>query len=122
MSRIGRQPVAIPDGVQVKVADSEVVVEGPKGRLSQRLRPEVQIEVNDGQLVVNRTSDVKRQKSFRGPSCSLVGNMVEWVTKGFQKNLELKGMGYREQKQGNNMVLAVGYSQPVEIVPPEGID
>lgn len=122
MSRIGRRPVPIPAGVSVQVSDDRVVVEGPKGRLEQALLPEVRIEVEDGQVVVTRTGDLKRHRAIHGLTRSLVANMVEGVTKGFEKSLELKGVGYRAQKQGNKLVLAVGYSRPVEMEPPAGIE
>lgn len=122
MSRIGRMPVAIPAGVQVEVKDSEVIVQGPKGRLTHPLRPEIQVEVQDGRVVVKRASDEKFHRALHGLTRSLVANMIEGVTKGFEKNLELKGVGYRAQKQGQKLVLFVGYSRPVEMVPPEGIE
>lgn len=122
MSRIGKQPVPIPAGVEVNVGDSEVVVKGPKGQLSQPLLPGIRINVDNGHVVVERTSDEKRHRAMHGLARSLVANMVEGVTKGYQKNLELKGVGYRAQMQGKNLVLSVGYSHPVEIAPPEGIE
>lgn len=122
MSRIGRRPVPIPAGVSVQVSDDRVVVEGPKGRLEQALLPEVRVEVENGHVVVTRTGDLKRHRAIHGLTRSLVANMVQGVTNGFQKNLELKGVGYRAQKQGNKLVLAVGYSKPVEMEPPAGIE
>jgi len=122
VSRIGKQPVPIPAGVEVNVGDSEVVVKGPKGQLSQPLLPGIRINVDNGHVVVERTSDEKRHRAMHGLARSLVANMVEGVTKGYQKNLELKGVGYRAQMQGKNLVLSVGYSHPVEIAPPEGIE
>lgn len=122
MSRIGKKPVPIPAGVEVNVGDSEVVVKGPKGQLSQPLLPGIRINVDNGHVVVERTSDEKRHRAMHGLARSLVANMVEGVTKGYQKNLELKGVGYRAQMQGKNLVLSVGYSHPVEIAPPEGIE
>src|SRR5690625_3281957 len=105
MSRIGKQPVPIPAGVEVNVVDSEVVVKGPKGQLAQRVLPEVSIDVDNGRLVVNRLSDQKRHRAAHGLVRSLVANMVEGVTKGFSKALELKGVGYRAQMQGKKLVL-----------------
>lgn len=122
MSRIGRRPVPIPQGVSVQVVDSQVVVEGPKGRLTQPLLPEVRVEVEDGQAVVTRVGDEKRHRALHGLTRSLLANMVQGVTQGFKKSLELKGVGYRAQKQGNKLVLAVGYSRPVELTPPPGIE
>jgi len=108
--------------VSVQVSDDRVVVEGPKGRLEQALLPEVRVEVENGHVVVTRTGDLKRHRAIHGLTRSLVANMVQGVTNGFQKNLELKGVGYRAQKQGNKLVLAVGYSKPVEMEPPAGIE
>lgn len=122
MSRIGKQPVPIPAGVEVSVAGTEVVVKGPKGQLSQPLLPGVRIDVDNGHVVVQRESEAKQHRAMHGLARSLVANMVEGVTKGYQKNLELKGVGYRAQMQGKNLVLSVGYSHPVEIAPPEGIE
>lgn len=122
MSRIGRRPVPLPAGVTVQVSRDRVVVEGPKGRLEQALLPEVRVEVENGHVVVTRTGDLKRHRAIHGLTRSLVANMVQGVTNGFQKNLELKGVGYRAQKQGNKLVLAVGYSKPVEMEPPAGIE
>lgn len=122
MSRIGRQPVAVPGEVEIAIEGSKVAVKGPKGQLERELHPDMQLELQDGELIVQRPSESKEHRSLHGLTRSLVANMVEGVTKGFQRNLELKGVGYRAQKQGNKLVLAVGYSHPVEMVAPEGIE
>ncbi|GGK21201.1 50S ribosomal protein L6 [Caldalkalibacillus thermarum] len=122
MSRIGIKPVQIPDGVEVKVNGNEVTVKGPKGELSRQFHPDMQISVEDNQVVVERPSDDKLHKSLHGTTRSLIANMVEGVTKGYEKSLELVGVGYRAQKSGNKLVLNVGYSHPVEIVPEKGIE
>ncbi|EGL82000.1 ribosomal protein L6 [Caldalkalibacillus thermarum TA2.A1] len=122
MSRIGIKPVQIPDGVEVKVNGNEVTVKGPKGELSRQFHPDMQISVKDNQVVVERPSDDKLHKSLHGTTRSLIANMVEGVTKGYEKSLELVGVGYRAQKSGNKLVLNVGYSHPVEIVPEKGIE
>ena len=123
MSRIGRLPVAIPAGVEVKVADGNVVtVKGPKGTLERALPVEMEIKVEDGHVVVTRPNDLKKMKSLHGLTRTLVANMVTGVTKGYEKVLEINGVGYRAQKQGKTLVLSLGYSHPVEMVDPEGVE
>lgn len=122
MSRIGRQPVPVPSGVQVTIEGSRVSVKGPKGQLEQEFHPDIRVELENGHIRVSRPSDDKEHRALHGLTRSLVANMVEGVTNGFQRNLELKGVGYRAQKQGNKLVLSVGYSHPVEIHPPEGVE
>ena len=122
MSRIGRKPIEIPQGVEVEVAGNVVRVKGPKGELSQAVHPEMQVAVADGRITVVRPSDEKRHRSLHGLTRTLVANMVDGVTKGFSKNLEIEGVGYRATKSGHKLVLAVGYSHPVEIEPGEGIE
>lgn len=121
MSRIGRMPVTVPAGVEVKVEDGIVTVKGPKGELTQHINKDMQIGMEDGVLTVSRPSDDKVHKSMHGLTRKLIANMVEGVTNGFTKNLEIVGVGYRAAKEGNKLVLNVGYSHPVEIVDPEGI-
>lgn len=122
MSRIGKMPVEIPKGVTVTLGDGNVVtVKGPKGELTQKIHPDIQVAVNDGQVDVTRPGDSKRHRSLHGLSRSLIANMVEGVTGGFQKKLEINGTGYRAQKRGKTLVLTVGYSHPVEIAEGEGI-
>lgn len=122
MSRIGRMPVIIPAGVKVKIQGREITVEGSKGKLTREFHPDIKIAQEDGKLVVTRSSDSRLQRSLHGLTRSLLNNMVEGVTKGFEKNLELSGVGYRAQKAGNKLTLQIGYSHPVEVDPPKGID
>ncbi|MGI6559297.1 MAG: 50S ribosomal protein L6 [Limnochordia bacterium] len=122
MSRIGRMPVVIPPGVEVELSGRTLTVKGPKGQLSRELHPEMKLEVVDGNIIVSRPTDNKRHKSLHGLTRSLVANMVEGVVKGYEKNLVISGVGYRAAKQGTKLVLTVGYSHPVEIEPPAGID
>ena len=123
MSRIGRQPVEIPAGVEVKVADGNVItVKGPKGTLERTLVPEMKVEVNGAEVVVTRPNDLKKMKSLHGLTRTLVNNMIVGVTSGYEKKLEINGVGYRAAKQGNKLVLSLGYSHPVEMEDPEGIE
>lgn len=123
MSRIGKLPVELPGGVTVKVNDDNIVaVKGPKGELSQKIHRDIQVVVEDAAIQVVRPTDSKPHRSLHGLSRSLINNMVEGVTKGFQKNLELNGVGYRAQKQGTKLVLTVGYSHPVEILEEGGVE
>jgi large subunit ribosomal protein L6 len=122
MSRIGRLPIAIPAGVTVDVKEGNVVtVKGPKGTLERALPTEMEIKVEDGQVVVSRPNDLKKMKSLHGLTRSLIHNMVVGVSEGYTKVLEVNGVGYRANKQGNKLNLALGYSHPVEMVDPEGI-
>jgi len=122
MSRIGKLPVAISSGVTITVDESNnVTVKGPKGELTTQINKDMLIEQENGVLTVKRPSDDKRHRALHGLSRSLINNMVLGVTKGFEKNLDIVGVGYRAQKQGNKLVLNVGYSHPVEIPEPNGI-
>ncbi|GAC1535657.1 MAG: 50S ribosomal protein L6 [Candidatus Velthaea sp.] len=121
MSRIGKLPVAVPSGVNIDIADSHVKVKGPKGELSQHILEHVTLKLSDGQLVVERKSDDKPGRSAHGLTRTLISNMVEGVTKGFRKSLELQGVGYRVAKAGTNLNLSLGYSHPVTYAAPEGI-
>ena len=122
MSRIGKLPVAIPAGVDVKLDDDNVItVKGPKGTLTRKLVDDLTIAVEESQIVVTRPSDLKRYKSLHGLTRTLIANMVEGVTKGFTKKLEINGVGYRAAKSGNKLTLTLGYSHPVEMIDPEGI-
>lgn len=122
MSRIGKQPIPLPQGVDVKIDGNTVTVKGPKGQLVRQLHQDMAIKVEDGNIVVERPSDNKIHKSLHGLTRTLVNNMVVGVTNGFERTLELVGVGYRASKQGNKLVLAVGYSHPVEMTPPEGLE
>lgn len=123
MSRIGKLPITIPSGVEVKVGDGNLVtVKGPKGTLERQLSAEINVAVEDNQVVVTRPSDLKKHKALHGLTRTLVANMVEGVTNGFSKVLEINGVGYRAQKQGKKLILSLGYSHPVEMEDPEGIE
>lgn len=121
MSRIGKLPVVVPAGVEVTTDDHIIRVKGPKGELSQEIHPEIIIKVENGAVVVDRPSDQGFHRSLHGLTRSLIANMVEGVTKGFEKILEVRGVGYRAQMQGDNLVLQVGYSHQVEVTPKPGI-
>ncbi len=122
MSRIGKLPVTILDGVTITVGgDNTVTVKGPKGQLSEQISKEMIIEQESGVLTVKRPTDDKRHRALHGLSRTLINNMVVGVTKGYTKNLDIVGVGYRAQKQGNKLVLNVGYSHPVEFIEPAGI-
>jgi large subunit ribosomal protein L6 len=121
MSRIGRQPIVIPSAVKVKIEGDRVTVSGPKGELSRQFHRDIDIRLDDGQLLVSRPSDRPEHRSLHGLTRSLLANMVTGVSEGFSKMLELHGVGYRAQMQGQKLVLQVGYSQPVEITPPPEI-
>ena len=122
MSRIGRMPVAVPANVRVGVSGQEVTVEGSKGKLVRTFHSDIAIKQEEGKLIVTRAGDNRLQRSLHGLSRSLLANMVVGVSKGFEKSLELIGVGYRAQKAGNKLVLQIGYSHPVEFDPPEGIE
>jgi len=122
MSRVGKMPIAVPQGVEVRIDGTRVTVKGPKGELSRDLNPEMRIEQKDGQVIVSRPTDQPRHRAMHGLTRSLVANMVAGVTEGFSKTLELQGVGYRAQMQGRDLVLAIGYSHPVNVPPPPGIE
>ena len=123
MSRIGRMPIAIPAGVTVDIAENnKVTVKGPKGTLERVLAPEMTIEKDGDTIVVKRPNDLKRMKSLHGLTRTLINNMVIGVTEGYKKTLEINGVGYRGQKQGKVLNLSLGYSHPVEMEDPEGIE
>ena len=121
MSRIGRAPVVIPAGVTVNIKKNSVEVKGPKGELSRDFPPEIEIKEEDGQLVVSRHSEHRIHRAKHGLVRALLNNMVVGVSNGFKKDLYIEGVGYRANLQGKNLVLSVGYSHPVEFVPPDGV-
>ena len=121
MSRIGNQPIQIPDGVNVNISGSEVTVKGPKGELSGAFSKDINITESDGNVLVTRPSDEAEHKAFHGLTRSLLANMVEGVNKGFEKDLELVGVGYRVQQTGKGITLNVMLSHTVVIQPPEGV-
>ncbi len=121
MSRIGQLPIPLPQEVAVDIKGSEVTVRGPKGELHRVFHPDISISLKEGNLIVSRPDDERFHRSLHGLSRSLLANMVEGVTKGFEKGLELVGVGYRVHKAGDKLVLQVGYTHPVEISPLSGI-
>jgi large subunit ribosomal protein L6 len=121
MSRIGLLPIATPQGTEVKIDGSEVVVKGSKGELRRRFHPSISIALKNGDLIVTRPSDSKIHRSLHGLTRSLLANMVTGVSEGFEKVLEINGVGYRAQQSGNKLLLQVGYSNTVEFSPPPGI-
>ncbi len=122
MSRIGKMPIEIPRGVEVRIEGTKVTVKGPKGELSRDIDPDMRLELRDGQLLVSRPSDQPRHRAMHGLTRSLLANMVAGVSEGFSKTLEMQGVGYRAQMQGRDLVLAVGYSHTVQVSPPPGIE
>ena len=123
MSRIGRHPVEVPAGVEVKIAENNVVtVKGPKGALERTLPSEMDIKLEGAEVIVTRPNDLKKMKSLHGLTRTLIQNMVIGVSQGYEKTLEVNGVGYRAQKQGKKLVLSLGYSHPVEMEDPDGIE
>jgi large subunit ribosomal protein L6 len=122
MSRIGKQPIAVPGGVEVTIEPELVRVKGPKGELSERVNRDIDVKQENGEILVARPTDRGDHRALHGLTRSLIANMVEGVTNGFEKRLEIQGVGYRAQLQGSKLVLALGYSHPVEMEAPEGID
>src|SRR5690625_3951441 len=122
MSRIGLRPIEIPEGVEVKLENNTVHVKGPKGELTKTLAENMKINIDEKEITVERNDDSKENRSLHGTTRSLIFNMIEGVSKGFQKELEIIGVGYRAQKQGNKLVVNAGYSHPVEIEQEENIE
>ncbi len=122
MSRIGRMPVVIPDGVNVDLEGNHLRVKGPKGELEQSFRPEMLISINEGQVIVDRPSDEPQMRALHGLTRALISNMVVGVSEGFEKILQVEGVGYRPEMSGKDLVLQVGYSHPVQVPPPDGIE
>ena len=122
MSRIGLKPITVPAGVEVTIAEgNHVTVKGPKGTLERTLPSEMTIKLEDGHVVVTRPNDLKKMKALHGLTRTLIHNMVIGVSEGYTKTLEVNGVGYRAAKQGNKLVLSLGYSHPVEMIDPEGL-
>jgi large subunit ribosomal protein L6 len=121
MSRIGKRPIDIPDGVKVSVSDRHVVVEGPKGKLTRTHNPGVSVVVEGTQVLVNRPNDSRQSRSLHGLTRTLISNMVEGVNKGYEAKLEINGVGYRAEVQGNTLTISVGLSGPVAHALPEGV-
>lgn len=123
MSRIGKLPIKIPEGVEIKVEDHHVRVKGSKGELMVAVKPEVNVEVHHGEIVLSRANNLRQTVAYHGLFRSLIANMITGVTKGFQKELEMSGVGYKAKVQGSNkLVLSVGYSRPVEYLIPAGTE
>jgi len=123
MSRIGKLPIVVPGGVTVTIEEgNQLTVKGPKGTLSRKLSPDMNIAQEDGRLVITRPNDLKRFKAMHGLTRTLINNMVVGVTEGYTKRLEIVGTGYRASKSGNKLTLNLGYSHPVEMIDPEGVE
>ncbi|MFC0525727.1 50S ribosomal protein L6 [Pontibacillus salicampi] len=122
MSRVGLKLLQIPEGVEITIDGNEVSVKGPKGELTRTIHPDMNVKIEDNVLSVERPSDNKEHRSLHGTTRSLIGNMVEGVSKGYEKSLEIQGVGYRAVKQGDKIVVNAGYSHPVEIEKREGIE
>ena len=121
MSRIGKQPVEVPKGVEVTLQGNTVRVKGPKGDLSMNVHPEIEVRMEDGAVIVDRPSDVPKHRSLHGLTRALIGNMVSGVSEGYQKGLEIVGVGYKAEKSGQGIKIVVGYSHPVQYDAPAGI-
>jgi large subunit ribosomal protein L6 len=122
MSRIGKQPIPVPSGVTVAIEPERVTVNGPKGELFEHISPDIKVEQVDDQIVVTRPTDRGEHRALHGLTRTLVANMVKGVTDGFEKRLEIQGVGYRAQLRGRDLELALGYSHPVSVKAPEGIE
>ncbi|MFC1954163.1 50S ribosomal protein L6 [Chloroflexota bacterium] len=121
MSRVGRMPIAVPEGVTVSIEGDKVAVSGPKGELQGSFHPDMSIALDNSTLTVSRPSDGRLHRSIHGLTRSLLANMVEGVAKGFEKTLEIVGVGYRAEKQGDKLVIRIGFSHPVEVLPLAGV-
>ncbi len=121
MSRVGKAPITVPPGVTVKIDKNEVTVKGPKGELKRTFNSQISVTLENGVISVTRPSDEREHRSLHGLTRTLIANMVEGVTKGFEKGLEISGVGYRAEKAGNNLMIRVGFTKPVEVVPMPGV-
>lgn len=121
MSRIGRLPITIPAGVKVDIKEHEITVQGPKGKLTRNFHPDIDVKFEDGKVIVSRPDDEREHRALHGLTRALLANMVTGVSTGFERNLEMSGVGYRVEKQGNNLVLRAGFSHTVEVVPKYGV-
>lgn len=122
MSRIGKKPIIIPEGVTVQIREQNVVVKGPKGELSREIRPEIKVEVKDNQILVSPKIETKKTKAFWGLTRMLLANMVEGVNKGFEKKLEIKGVGFKASLEDDHLVLRLGFSHPVKVKRPDDVN
>ncbi|KPL04876.1 MAG: 50S ribosomal protein L6 [candidate division Zixibacteria bacterium SM1_73] len=121
MSRVGKKPISIPSGVKVKIEQNEIRVSGPKGELKKEIHPSLKIQMNENEIVVSRSSDSKFRRSLHGLARALIANMVEGVTNGYRKALEIQGIGYKAELKGEKLNLSLGFSHPILFAPPEGI-
>jgi len=121
MSRIGKKPILIPEGVEVKIDDQKVTIRGPKGELFQEIRPEIKVEVRENKIFVTPQIEAKKTKAFWGLTRALIANMIKGVSEGYEKKLEIEGLGFRANLEGDNLILQVGFTQPVKIKTPQGI-
>lgn len=121
MSRVGNLPVSIPDGVKIEIKGDAIAVTGPKGTLTESLRPELEVKIEDNEVIITRPNEQKQTKAYHGLLRALIANMVEGVTKGYEKILDIEGVGYRASMKGKDLDLSVGHSHPVVMTPPEGI-
>jgi large subunit ribosomal protein L6 len=121
MSRIGRMPIVVPPGVAVNIVENEITVKGPKGELKRRFNADMAVAMQEGKLIVSRPSEAKTHRALHGLTRSLLDNMVQGVTKGYEKSLDIVGVGYRAEKDGNNLVLRVGFTHQVVVQPKPGI-
>lgn len=122
MSRIGRKAISLPKGAEVSLKGDDIIVKGPKGQLSAKLMPGISVDVDAGTVKVSRANDEQQTRAWHGMTRALIANMVTGVTDGFQKTMEIVGVGWRAQLQGKTLVLNLGYSHPIEFNPPEGIE
>lgn len=121
MSRVGKKPILIPDGVEVKIDGQKVTIKGPKGELQKEMRPEIKVEIKEGKILISPKIETKQTKALWGLSRALLYNMTEGVTKGYEKQLEIQGIGYRANLEGEDLVLQIGFSHPLKIKQPAGI-
>jgi len=121
MSRVGKKPILIPENVEVKIEGQKVMIKGPKGELQREIRPEIKVEVKNNQIFVFPQIETKKTKAFWGLTRALIANMVKGVTEGYEKKLEIVGLGFRALLEGNDLLLYVGFTQPIKIEAPEGI-
>ena len=122
MSRIGKKPITIPEGVEIKIEDSEIRVKGPKGELKREIRPEIKVEIKEKEILVSPLKETKKTKAFWGLTRALINNMVKGVIEGYEKKLQIEGVGYKARVEGEYLILEVGFSHPVKIKQPEGIN
>ncbi len=121
MSRVGKKPILIPEGVEVKIEDQKIIIKGPKGELQRKIRPEIGVEIRDNQVFLFPKIEIKKTKAFWGLTRALIFNMVQGVARGYEKKLQIEGLGFRASLEGNDLVLQVGFTHPVKIKAEEGI-